>query len=105
MPMYRSITRSGTESWPGGAEISTPSATRSAGFRSGEIEDLSELNFQDLVQIEELQIDDIEPLRAELDSFVVAVHEGSPPQVTAEEGLAALECATKIVESISSLNL
>jgi len=74
-------------------------------IRAGEIQDLSELNFKDLVQIEELQIDDIEPLRAELDSFIVAVRDGTPPQVTAEEGLAALECATKIVESISTLSL
>ena len=33
-------------------------------IRSGQINDISELNFADLVQIEELQIDDIEPLRA-----------------------------------------
>src|SRR5213076_2943171 len=39
-------------------------------IRTGEIADLSDLNYQDLVQIEELQIDDVEPLRAELESFV-----------------------------------
>src|SRR5665213_704644 len=70
-------------------------------IRSGEIDDLSQLNFADLVQVEELQIDDIEPLRAELEAFVEAVTTGSPPPVTLEDGLAAVETATRIVQAIS----
>jgi predicted dehydrogenase len=70
-------------------------------IRSGEITDLSELNYADIVQVEELQIDDIEPLRAELESFVSAVNGTSKPEVTVEDGLAAVETATRIVESIS----
>ena len=70
-------------------------------IRSGEITDLSELNYADLVQVEELQIDDIEPLRAELESFVAAVTGKARPEVTVEDGAAAVETATRIVESIS----
>ena len=47
---------------PAHAATSTPSATRSTQIRPGEIEDLSQLNFAELVNVEELQIDDIEPL-------------------------------------------
>ncbi|HZL35509.1 MAG TPA: Gfo/Idh/MocA family oxidoreductase [Tepidisphaeraceae bacterium] len=72
-----------------------------AGIRRGEIDDLSQLNFADLVSVEELQIDDIEPLRAELESFISAVTTGSKPPVTLEDGLAAVETATRIVQAIS----
>jgi predicted dehydrogenase len=71
-----------------------------ARIRRGEIQDLSELNFAELVQVEELKIDDIEPLRAELESFVSAVLTGELPIVSLEDGLAAVETATRIVESI-----
>ena len=71
----------------------------------GEVADLSELNFADLVQIEELKIDDIEPLRAELDSFIEAVTNGTAPPVSAEEGLAAVETATRIIAAIASNKL
>jgi len=70
-------------------------------IRSGQITDLSELNYADIVHVEELQIDDIEPLRAELESFVNAVTTRTPPEVTIDDGLAAVETATRIVEAIS----
>jgi predicted dehydrogenase len=69
-------------------------------IRAGEIDDLSQLNFAELVNIEELQIDDVEPLRAELDSFVDAAVKKTKPIVTGEDGLAAVELATKIVQAI-----
>jgi predicted dehydrogenase len=69
-------------------------------IRSGEIDDLSQLDFTELVNVEELQIDDVEPLRAELDSFIDSVTNGTKPAVTAEEGFAAVELATKIVDAI-----
>jgi predicted dehydrogenase len=77
-------------------------AIRSAAakIRAGEIQDLSQLNYKDLVHIEELAIDDVEPLRAELDAFVDAVTNGSAPVVTAEDGLHAVEVATRIVRTI-----
>ena len=76
-----------------------------AKIRAGEIDDLSQLNFPDLVSIEELEIDDIEPLRAELDSFVDAIRTKSTPEVPAEDGLAAVETATRIVEAMGSQKL
>ena len=71
-----------------------------AKIRSGEIEDLSELNFADLVNIEELQIDDTEPLRAEQDAFIAAVTQNLRPTVSAEDGLAAVETAQRIVKAM-----
>jgi predicted dehydrogenase len=70
-------------------------------IRSGEIQDLSQLNYQDIVKVEELEIDDVEPLRAQLDSFVAAVRREAPPAVSAEDGLAAVDVARRIVESIA----
>jgi predicted dehydrogenase len=69
-------------------------------IRAGEIEDLSDLNFAELVNVEELQIDDVEPLRAELDSFVDAATGKCRPAITGEDGLAAVQLATKIVSAI-----
>jgi predicted dehydrogenase len=66
-------------------------------IRRGEVRDLAELNYTDLVNVEELEISDTEPLRAQLDSFVSAVRHGTAPEVTAEDGLAAVETATRIV--------
>ncbi len=40
-----------------------------ARIRAGEIEDLTGLNYADIVHVEELKIDDIEPLRAELEEL------------------------------------
>jgi len=71
-----------------------------ARIRDGKVENLAQLNYSDLVHIEELQIDDVEPLRAEADAFVDAVTDGSTPVVSAEDGLRAVEVATKIVETI-----
>jgi predicted dehydrogenase len=72
-----------------------------ARIRSGQIQDLSQLDYAALLTIEELKIDDIEPLRAQLDAFVAALRQGTRPVVTAEDGLAAVELARRIVASIS----
>lgn len=71
-----------------------------AKIRSGEIQDLSDVNYMDLVHIEELQIDDVEPLRAEQESFVDAALGLTPPAISAAAGLAAVETAEKIVKAI-----
>lgn len=76
-----------------------------AKIRSGEIDDISQLKFDELINIEELEIDDIEPLRAELESFVEAILNHGKPAVTAEEGLAAVEVATRIVEFVKGQKL
>jgi predicted dehydrogenase len=53
------------------------------------------------VKIEELEIDDVEPLRAQLEAFVASVRNGVAAEVTAEEGLAAVDVASQIVKSIA----
>jgi predicted dehydrogenase len=72
-----------------------------AKIRAGEIKDLSQVKFDEIVQVQELQIDDIEPLRAELDSFISAVANKTTPEVTIDHGVAAVEVATRIVQSIN----
>ncbi len=62
--------------------------------------DLTTANWPDLLHIEELQIDDKEPIRLEQEAFLQAVVDRSmEPEVSAEEGLAALECAQLILNS------
>jgi predicted dehydrogenase len=74
-------------------------------IRRGEIEDLSEINFGELINIEELAIDDVEPLRAEQEAFINAVEHGAPSPVPAEDGLAAVELAERIVGAIETEKL
>jgi len=63
--------------------------------------DFSTVNWPDLLNIEQLDIDDREPLRVEQESFLEAVEKhDARPEVTGEEGLAALECADMILEAI-----
>jgi predicted dehydrogenase len=71
-----------------------------AQIRSGEIDDLSQLNYQQLVQIEELTIDDVEPARAQLEAFVASVTTGTPVEVPGTDGLRAVETAERIVTAI-----
>ena len=60
------------------------------------------VNWADLLHIEQLDIDDKEPLRVEQEAFLEAVADKSRrPEVSAEEGLAAMECAEKILASVS----
>jgi predicted dehydrogenase len=72
-----------------------------ARIKAGEIEDLSDVNYTDLVDVQELQIEDEEPLRAELDAFVEAHDQKKPPVVTADDGLAAVEVAERIVATMT----
>jgi predicted dehydrogenase len=63
--------------------------------------DFSTINWPDLLHIENLDIDDKEPLRLEQESFLNAVADKTQrPEVTAEEGLAALKCAEAILTSV-----
>lgn len=68
--------------------------------RRGEVDDVTQLNYADLVKVEELPIDDVEPLRAEVEAFVEAVRRGGTPAVPAEDGLAAVETARRIIDAI-----
>ena len=63
--------------------------------------DLTTANWAELLHIEELAIDDKEPVRLEQEAFLRAVTDRTyMPEVSAEEGLAALECAKKILASV-----
>lgn len=60
------------------------------------------VNWPDLLHIEELEIDDKEPLLVEQQAFLQAVAgQSERPEVSAEEGLAAMECAEMILQSLS----
>lgn len=68
-----------------------------------------QVNWPDLLHIEQLDVDDKEPLRLEQEAFLraaassrcdAASSEDIRPEVTAEEGLAAMECAEMILEAI-----
>ncbi|MHC4482022.1 MAG: Gfo/Idh/MocA family oxidoreductase [Planctomycetota bacterium] len=62
---------------------------------------LLNVNWADLLHIEELCIDDKEPLRLEQEAFLRScVDRTLKPEVSAEEGLAAMECAEKILASV-----
>ncbi|GAH69889.1 unnamed protein product [marine sediment metagenome] len=59
------------------------------------------MNWPDLLHIEQLDIDDKEPIRLEQEAFLRAVVDREfMPEVSAEEGLAALQCAQKILASV-----
>ena len=62
--------------------------------------DVASLNWLELVNVEMLNIDDREPLELEQEAFVKAVLEGSQPQVSAEDAVAAMELAERIVAKI-----
>ena len=60
------------------------------------------VNWPDLLHIEQLVIDDKEPLRLEQEAFLRAVTDKTiKPEVSAQEGLTAMECAEMILISVS----
>ncbi len=66
--------------------------------------DLTDLDYPDLVTVDELAMDmqNSDPLTAELTSFLNAVHTGSPPAVDAEAGHAAVETARRVVDAVAA---
>jgi predicted dehydrogenase len=63
--------------------------------------DMLSVNWPDLLHIEQLEIDDKEPVRLQQEAFLRAVTDRRfMPEVSAEEGLAALQCAEKILASV-----
>lgn len=62
---------------------------------------LLKTNWTKLLHIEKLDADDAEPLRLEQEAFLKAVADKSlRPEVNAEEGLAAMQCAEQILAAI-----
>jgi predicted dehydrogenase len=65
--------------------------------------DFGNANWPELLHIEQLDIDDKEPLRVEQESFLNAIMDPSKrPEVTAEDGLAAMQCAEQILAAIKA---
>lgn len=59
--------------------------------------DLSSMKWSDLVQIEELKIDEGEPIVEEVKAFIHAVRTGQRPEVDAAAGLANVRTAERII--------
>ena len=62
---------------------------------------LATVNWPDLLHIEQLDIDDKEPIRVQQEAFLQAVADRAlTPEVSAAEGLAALRCAAEILAAV-----
>ena len=75
--------------------------------RELDVDDLAELaesvDYAELLNVEELVVDDsTEPLRKQAEAFRETVVNGATPVVSAEEGLAAIRVAKRIVDTIKS---
>jgi predicted dehydrogenase len=68
-----------------------------AQLRAGK--DLSDLNYLELVQVDELVIGSDEPLKLQAMDFLSSVRSGRRPEVDAEAGFAAVRTAERIVEA------
>jgi predicted dehydrogenase len=66
-------------------------------LRAGE--DLSAVNYLDLVRVEPLAVAAGEPLKLQMDDFLGAVRNGRQPTVDAQAGFAAVRTAERIVEA------
>lgn len=73
--------------------------------RERNLEDLSQISALDygkMVHVEPLIVEEKDALRSELETFVECVRERKRPPVSADDGLAAVELASQIVESLSA---
>ena len=68
--------------------------------KAGNITDLMQLNYAELVKYEDLVIEDSEPVRTELENFQQAIRRQCQPEVTGEDGLAAVDIAARIAKCI-----
>ena len=71
------------------------------------VQDLAALaqvvDYKTLLNVEQLEVDDsVEPLRRQAEAFVHAILENVRPEVSAEDGLAALSLAQRIADAIKS---
>jgi predicted dehydrogenase len=62
--------------------------------------DLSTLKWDQLVNVEVLQVDDAEPIVMEIQEFIDAVRTGRKPSIDAEAGFANVRTAQRIVEAM-----
>jgi len=64
--------------------------------------DLTDLKWPDLVNIENLTIDDQEPIVAEIGAFIDAVRSGRQPEIDATAGFVNVRTAERIVDACRS---
>lgn len=62
--------------------------------------DLSDLDYGNLVAIEQLDVDDADQLEMELTTFLNAVRRGEKPPIDAQAGFAAVRTAQRIMEAV-----
>ncbi|MEQ8766627.1 MAG: Gfo/Idh/MocA family oxidoreductase [Planctomycetota bacterium] len=62
--------------------------------------DPKSLVFSGLLEVKELEMDRYEPLAKELQSFITAIRNETPAEVSGRDGLRAMETALRIVEEI-----
>lgn len=67
----------------------------------GRITDLQQLDYTKLVKYEDLKIVDAEPVKAELESFQQCVRTRGTPEVSGEDGLAAVDLAIRVTTCIA----
>ncbi len=71
--------------------------------RERNFEDLSQmadLDFGSMVKIDPLIVDDVEPLTAEITSFLTSIREEKAAAVSAEDGFAAVQMAERITNAV-----
>jgi predicted dehydrogenase len=73
--------------------------------REGRITDLAQFNYQDYVKYDNLSIEDKEPVRSQLENFLEAIkgrgRTKGAPEVSGEDGLAAVDLAMRITGCIA----
>lgn len=73
-------------------------------MRERNYEDLSQFaaqfDYSSMIKVEPLEVSDVEPLRAEIESFLNASRVGGSAAVSAEDGYAAVEMAERITEMV-----
>ncbi len=72
-----------------------------AQIAGGQIADLTQLNYPELVKYEDLAVVDVEPLKAEQENFLTAVRQRTRPEVSGEDGLIAVDIANRICTCIA----
>ena len=72
---------------------------RERGWRT--LLDLKDLAFGDLLSIEDVKLDDYEPLKKEIESFVECVRQGGSPVVSGQDGMEAVRIAATILQRIA----
>jgi len=66
-------------------------------------DDLSDVNYLDLVNIEPLEVENVEPLTLQIQDFISSVREGRRPTVDARAGFAAVRTAERIMEAARAM--